>query len=115
MKLPEDVQLIGNELCILWKDGSESYFPAEFLRRYSPSAQNIGEKDIFGNQYGGSQQKTFPDITIKSWDFQGNYGLRPLFSDGHNSGIYSWEYLKKLELQLQEDRSPQSGSDGSQK
>ena len=92
--------MIGDELCIVWEDESESYFPAEFLRRHSPSAQNIGEKDIFGNQYGGTNRKDFSGVTIESWDLQGNYGLRPLFSDGHGSGIYSWDYLKKLEAKL---------------
>ena len=42
--------MIGDELCIVWEDESESYFPAEFLRRHSPSAQNIGEKDIEWNK-----------------------------------------------------------------
>ena len=97
---PKNIQLIGAELAIVWEDESESYFSSEFLRRYSPSAENIGEKDIFGNKYGGTDKKDFPDVTIQSWDFLGNYAIRPLFSDGHSSGIYSWEYLKALELKL---------------
>jgi DUF971 family protein len=97
---PKDIQLIGNELCIVWDDGSESYFSPEFLRTHSPSAANIGEKDIFGNQYGGDGPKKFPGVTIKGWDFQGNYAFRPWFSDGHSSGLYSWDYLKELESKL---------------
>ena len=100
MAKPTDLQLIGSELCILWQDGSESYFPSEFLRQHSPSAQNIGEKDIFGNQYGGDGPKEFPGVTITGWDFQGNYGVSPWFSDGHKSGIFSWDYLKNLEAKL---------------
>jgi DUF971 family protein len=98
---PKDIQLIGNELAILWDDGSESYFPAEFLRQHSPSAENMGEVDIFGNKYGGDGPKEFPGVTIKGWDFQGNYALRPMFSDGHASGLFTWDYLKKLESKLQ--------------
>jgi DUF971 family protein len=97
MDKPKDLQLIGNELCILWQDGSESYFAAEFLRQHSPSSEQIGEKDIFGNQYGGNGPKAFPGVTIKGWEFQGNYGVSPWFSDGHKSGIFSWDYLKELE------------------
>lgn len=100
MMQPTNIQLIGNELCILWQDGGESYYPAEFLRLHSPSAQNIGEKDILGNQYGGNGPKNFTGVTIKGWELQGNYALRPLFSDGHSSGIYSWDYLKNLETKL---------------
>ena len=100
---PADIQLIGDELCIRWHDDSESYYPAEFLRKHSPSAQNIGEKDIFGNQYGGGCSKDFSGVTIKGWDLQGNYAFRPWFSDGHSSGIFSWDYLKGLEPKLTED------------
>lgn len=94
---PKDIQLIGSELCIVWEDGHESYYPPEFLRKHSPSAQNIGEKDIFGNQYGGDGPKDFPGVTIEGWDYQGNYAMRPWFSDGHSSGLYSWQYLRDLE------------------
>jgi DUF971 family protein len=100
MEKPTNIQLIGSELCIIWSDGSESYFPAEFLRKYSPSAQNIGEKDIFGTQYGGDGPRDFPGVLIQSWDFQGNYAIRPTFSDGHSSGLFSWEYLKQIESKL---------------
>jgi DUF971 family protein len=96
----KDIQLIGNELAIVWEDGSESYYPSEFLRKHSPSAQNIGEKDIFGNQYGGDGPKDFPGVTIKGWEIHGNYAIRPMFSDGHGSGLFTWEYLKGLESKL---------------
>ena len=94
---PKDIQLIGTELAIVWEDGSESYFSAELLRQKSPSAENIGEKDILGNQYGGDGPKAFPGITIKSWDIVGNYALRPCFSDGHKTGLFSWDFLRELE------------------
>jgi DUF971 family protein len=97
---PKNIQLIGTELAIVWDDETESYFTSEFLRRHSPSAENIGEKDIFGNKYGGTGIKDFPGVTIQSWDLQGNYAIRPIFSDGHSSGLFSWEYLKALELKL---------------
>ena len=97
---PKDVQLIGTELAIVWEDGSESYFPSEFLRKHSPSAQNIGEKDIFGQQYGGDGPKAFPGVTIQGWEFSGNYAIRPIFSDGHSSGLFSWNLLKELEAAL---------------
>ncbi|MGC6455647.1 MAG: gamma-butyrobetaine hydroxylase-like domain-containing protein [Coraliomargaritaceae bacterium] len=94
---PEKIQIIGGELCIRWPDGTESYFTAEHLRRHSPSAENIGEKDIFGQQYGGQGPKDFPNIRLIGCESVGNYALRPAFSDGHNSGIYSWEYLRDLQ------------------
>lgn len=95
--LPQDIQLIGRELAVLWADGTESYFDPEFLRAHSPSAENMGEKDIFGNQYGGHGPRNFPGVTITGWDYQGNYAVRFEFSDGHNTGLYSWDYLRKLD------------------
>ena len=59
----------------------------------------MGEKDIFGRQHGGHPPKEFPGVHIINWEFQGNYALRPTFSDGHNSGLYSWAYLKMLDEQ----------------
>ena len=100
MPKPTNIQLIGTELCICWDDETESYFPTEFLRQHSPSAQNIGERDILGNQYGGDGPKRVPGVTITSWDFQGNYAMRPTFSDGHSSGLFSWEFLKEIEKKL---------------
>lgn len=94
---PKDIQLIGNELAIIWDDGSESFFAADFLRKNSPSAENIGETDILGNQYGGHGPKEFPGLRIESWDIVGNYAIRPWFSDGHKTGLFSWKYLRELE------------------
>ena len=84
---------------LVWDDGKESYFPSDFLVSIHP-AQNIGEKDIFGNQYGGDGPKEFTGVTIEGWELQGNYAIRPIFSDGHGSGLYSWEFLKELESRL---------------
>lgn len=98
---PETIQLINNELCIRWNDGSESYFPAPFLRRHSPSAQNMGETDILGQRHGGSPAKDHTGVTIEGWDYQGNYAIRPWFSDGHRTGLFSWNYLRELEAKLE--------------
>ena len=94
---PSEIQLIGSELAIVWEDGSESYFPAPLLRKHSPSAQNIGEQDILGNQYGGDGPRDFPGVRILNWDLVGNYAIRPSFSDGHKTGLFSWDYLRKLD------------------
>lgn len=93
---PKNIQLIGDTLCIVWENGSEDFFEAVHLRTHSPSAQNIGEKDIFGTQYGGGGIKDFQGVNILAWDFIGNYGIKIRFSDGHNTGIFSWDYLKSL-------------------
>jgi len=93
---PEDIQLIGKEVAIRWPDGQEDYFDPEYLRAKSPSAENIGEKDIFGVTHGGTDQREFPGVVVKGWAFSGNYGVVFHFSDGHNTGIFTWEYLRKI-------------------
>lgn len=98
MTCPKKIDLIGTTLCVVWEDDSEDFFASELLRIHSPSAQNIGEKDIFGNQYGGQAPHNFSDIKIIGWVFVGNYAIKIKFSDGHNTGIYSWDYLKKLQI-----------------
>lgn len=96
MLLPVDVQLIGDEVAVRWSDGVESYFHAERLRAASPSAETQGERDVLGNQYGGAGPKKFPGVRVLGWEQVGNYALRFDFSDGHRTGLYSFDYLRKL-------------------
>lgn len=101
MHTPTNVQLIGEVVAIIWDDGVESYFDFEPLRAASPSAANLGERDVLGNQYGGDGPKQFKGVRVVGWERVGNYALRFDFSDGHNSGLYSYEYLRELAQKLQ--------------
>jgi DUF971 family protein len=96
MHVPINIQLIGQEVAIVWDDGVETYFSFERLRAASPSASNIGERDILGNQYGGGGAKSFPGVQVLGWERVGNYALRFDFSDGHRTGLYSFDYLRTL-------------------
>ena len=100
MKTPQNIQLIGSEVAIVWNDGAESYFPAEKLRAASPSAETRGEKDIFGQQYGGTGKKDFTGVSVTGWEKVGNYALRFDFSDGHRTGLYTFDYLVELARHL---------------
>jgi DUF971 family protein len=100
MHTPVNIQLIGSELAIAWNDGVETFFPFEALRAASPSAENQGERDIFGHQYGGDGPKQFPGVTVLGWQRVGNYALQIEFSDGHRTGLYSFDYLRKLAERL---------------
>ncbi|WP_404425869.1 gamma-butyrobetaine hydroxylase-like domain-containing protein [Nibricoccus sp. IMCC34717] len=102
MKTPADIQLVGTELAIRWDDGSESYLPFERLRAKSPSAETRGERDILGNQHGGHAPRAFPGVTVIRWEKVGNYALRFDFSDGHRTGIFSYEYLLEIENDSQQ-------------
>ena len=93
---PESIDLIGFEVAIKWNDGSEDFFPMERLRAASPSAENTGEPDLFGRMLGGTHQTEYPGVTVKGWNPVGAYAIRFNFSDGHQTGLYSFDYLKRL-------------------
>ena len=78
---------------IAFDDGKRFRLPFEFLRVYSPSAE------VRGHGPGEEVLQTGKrDVTIASVDTVGLYALQPVFSDGHDSGLYSWEYLYGLGL-----------------
>ena len=93
---PQNIEIIGSEVALRWPDGREDYFPMEFLRARSPSAENIGERDILGRLHGGQGPSEFPGVSVTGWHYVGNYAIRFEFSDGHRTGIYSYAFLRQL-------------------
>ncbi len=96
MITPTDIQLIGEEVAVRWSDGRESYVTFAALRAASPSAETQGERDIFGQQYGGDTRRDFRGVAVTGWERIGNYAIRFEFSDGHRTGLYSYELLRRL-------------------
>ncbi len=96
MAAPETIQSIGDEVAIRWDDGSESFYRMEALRAASPSAENKGESDLLGNRIGGSNQTRFPGVRVTGWEIVGGYAIQFRFSDGHNTGLYSFDLLRGL-------------------
>lgn len=94
---PSQIEIVGNTLSIIWPDGKESFFDAPKLRSQSPSAENKGEADIFGNISGGQPPTEHKNVQINKFVNIGNYAIRIHFSDGHSTGIYSWDYLKEVD------------------
>ncbi len=94
---PIRLELIGNEVAIIWSDGHEQFIAMEKLRAASPSAENTGERDLLGRQIGGTNQKHFPGVTVRDWRIIGGYAVQFDFSDGHNTGLYTFDYLRALD------------------
>ena len=91
--IPTDVKLhqASRVLELVFPNGRHFRLPYEFLRVHSPSAEVRG--------HGPGQevlQAGKRDVTIRDVEPVGHYALRPTFSDGHSTGIYSWEYLYDL-------------------
>ena len=76
----------SRQLEISFSDGSRFSFPFEFLRVYSPSAEVRGHGP--GQEVLQTGKK---DVDIENLEPVGSYALRPTFSDGHDTGIYSWD------------------------
>ena len=94
---PVDIQQIGEELAIKWDDGAESFVPLETLRRCCPCAGCKGETDILGNVYK-NPVKPLPQQGTRLLRIAnvGSYAIQPSWGDGHTTGIYSFEYLRRI-------------------
>ncbi|MHB1657235.1 MAG: gamma-butyrobetaine hydroxylase family protein [Burkholderiales bacterium] len=91
--IPTEIKLhqTSRLLEIAFNDGSLFRLPYEFLRVYSPSAE------VRGHGHGQEVlQVGKQDVTISGIEPVGNYAIQPTFSDGHDTGIYSWDYLYEI-------------------
>jgi len=93
---PANVQQIGNELAISWNDGMESFLDLQFLRRACPCAACGGEPDVLGNVIRPEVSYSENSFELSGFQLVGGYALQPAWRDGHNSGIYSFQYLRRL-------------------
>ena len=76
---------------ITYSDGRAFRLPYEYLRVYSPSAEVRGHGPGQEVLQVGKQA-----VEIRTLDPVGSYAVQPVFSDGHATGIYSWDYLYEL-------------------
>ncbi len=93
MSRPSNINLHQKSrvLEVEYEDGTVHQLPCEYLRVYSPSAEVTG--------HGPGQevlQLNKEEVTIEAIEPQGNYALKFIFDDKHDSGIYTWEYLYEL-------------------
>lgn len=81
---------------IEFTDGKRFELPCEFLRVYSPSAE------VRGHRPGDEVLQTGKrDVKIVAVEPVGNYAVQLAFSDGHNTGIYSWDLLYEYGMKQQ--------------
>ena len=90
---PNQITLDENagSLSLSYSEGRECKFTCEFLRVFSPSAEVVGH---------GPGQRVNPigkeNVRIVEVEPVGNYAIKIVFSDGHDTGIYSWKYFQWL-------------------
>ena len=100
--VPTDIKVhqVSGILEILFEGGEVFNLSAEYLRVFSPSAEVKGHgpgQEVL--QHGKKMVK------IANLEAQGNYAIKITFSDGHDSGIYSWQYLYELGTQFESNWS----------
>jgi DUF971 family protein len=93
---PLNIQQIGRELAVQWNDGSEIYLELESLRRACPCAACGGEPDVLGRTARPNVTYTPESFILKAFQIVGGYALQPEWRDGHSTGLYSFQYLKRL-------------------
>jgi DUF971 family protein len=87
-------------LTVHWSDGSRSFYPIGYLRRMSPSAdqkqlrEEMERNPLTVLPSGSASQGPLRAIGA---EMVGNYAIRIRFSDGHDTGIYSWQYLREID------------------
>ena len=90
----------GAGVDVTWSDGHTSHYEFAYLRDHCPCALCNDERekgDKFANQVGSSSLPMFkPRVTAKGASAVGNYALQIQFSDGHATGIYSFEHLREI-------------------
>lgn len=101
-------------LTITWEDGRVSVYPIAYLRKLSPSADMRELRDQQERNPLTVLPSKFADhegpLTAVDAELLGNYAIKITFSDGHNTGIYSWQYLREIEPGSDE-AEPDGGED----
>ena len=97
MTWPTELRLAPDKrtLTVAFESGETFALPAEYLRVESPSAEVQG--------HSPSEKKTVTGkdkVTIVAVEPVGNYAVRLVFDDGHNTGLYAWDYLHELGREL---------------
>jgi DUF971 family protein len=77
-------------LAVAWNDGASTIFPAALLRQRARDAASARRA------IDGDSPFDTPEIKIVAVEPVGNYGLRLVFSDGHDRGIFPWDYLAEI-------------------
>lgn len=97
-------------LTVRWADGLVSIYPITYLRRMSPSA----EARELREQMAGNPLTVLPSgavggsgpLRAEKLELVGNYAVRIIFSDGHHTGLYSWQYLRQIDSNQQAPGQP---------
>jgi DUF971 family protein len=91
---PLEITRVGDhDVRILWRDGHESHYPARYLRQHCRCAGCVEEMTGKALLDPGSVPE---DIAPLSLELRGSYAIQIVWSDGHSTGIFTFDYLRSL-------------------
>jgi DUF971 family protein len=95
---PKQIKIFEkNKLQIIWHDGTEIKIGLKYLREECPCASCKGESVLLQTYKPVKPQVTDPSMcTIANIQTVGDYAIQVFWKDGHNTGIYTWDYLLTL-------------------
>lgn len=94
-----DVNQSEGYLLISWNDGAECVYPLSHLREACPCVECRGGHENMGKAFAPDNiLKLTParSYKLEAIGMVGNYAIQPLWDDGHETGIYSWDYLRHI-------------------
>lgn len=97
---PEHLDLKRDEaLTVRWSDGLVSVYPVAYLRRMSPSADAQQTREELASNPLAVLKTTGADgpLKVERVEPVGRYAVRLVFSDGHQTGLYTWAYLRDID------------------
>ena len=98
-KKPRSVELLADEgmLCVRWSDGTQSRYDLNGLRKSCPCALCREAREQSDELSLLSGEAITATAEAQRVDFVGRYGLRILWGDGHDQGIYTFDFLRQLD------------------
>ena len=104
---PKQIKIADKDkLLIKWDDDSETTLALKYMRDECPCAGCKGETILLRTYRPPKPQILSPDMyKVKSIEVVGEYAIQISWKDGHNTGIFSWDYIRQLEKDQGENKS----------
>jgi len=96
MTLTSIKQTNPETLVMTWNDGHVSPFPIRYLRDECPCAGCKGETVLLHSFHPSPQPEMPGRYALKSITPVGNYAIQVVWGDGHDTGLYAWDYLRSI-------------------